>query len=74
MLINKKNNNILYSGIGAKTVYITVFIIFALYSLSIIFALSWSVLQSLKENVEFWDDMISLPKDAVFQLFICIRI
>ncbi|MCL2752263.1 MAG: hypothetical protein FWE62_05860, partial [Firmicutes bacterium] len=50
----------LYSG-GAKAAFRIAFSIFAVYAFIMIFIILWAFLQSLKDNYEFWDDMVSLP-------------
>lgn len=51
---------------GERIFFILVFIYFALYSLTIIYMLSWSFLSSLKENREFFNYPFSLPKKWLF--------
>jgi len=51
---------------GAKVIFIIAFIVFAFYSLTIVFSMLWVFIQSLKTNLEFWDDMISLPQKWLF--------
>ena len=51
---------------GTKIAFAIILTIFALYTFFILFAISWTFLQSLKGNKEFWRDMISLPKDWLF--------
>jgi len=49
-----------------KAAFAAAFIIFALYSLTIIFIMGWAFLQSLKTNREFINDLTSLPKSWLF--------
>jgi len=52
--------------ISAKAAVVVVFCIFAIYSISLVFTLGWTFLQSLKGNREFFRDMMSLPKSWLF--------
>ena len=52
---------------GEKVVFGVMFAVFALFAFSVIFALGWTFLQSLKSNMEFWDDKLSLPKNWLFK-------
>lgn len=53
-----------------KAVFITAFIIFAIYTLTIVYVLFWAVCSSLKEYHDFWDNMVSLPKVLRFDNYI----
>ena len=55
---------------GEKAAFIIAFAVFAIYALTIIFAVGWTFLQSLKSSLEFWDDWISLPKNWLFGNYI----
>ena len=55
---------------GEKAMFAVMFVVFALFSASVIFALVWAFFQSLKENLEFWDDMLSMPKKWLFSNYI----
>jgi len=59
-----------FRTIGERIMFAAVFVVFALFALSVIFALAWAFLQSLKTNTEFWDDMVSLPRDWLFSNYI----
>lgn len=46
--------------------FVVMFAVLALFAGSVIFSLGWAFLQSLKTNMEFWGDMLSLPKSWLF--------
>ena len=52
---------------GEKIMFGVVFVILALFAGSVIFALGWAFLQSLKTNLEFWDNMLSMPEKWLFK-------
>lgn len=51
---------------GEKVVFGIMFVVFLVYSLSVILSLVWAFFQSLKTNLEFWDNMRSFPKEWKF--------
>lgn len=51
---------------GAKAVYSVMLAIFYVYAILITYMLVWAILQSLKADREFSQDLISLPKDWLF--------
>ena len=53
-------------NIGAKAAFGVALAVFLIYSLSVLFALVWTFLQSLKDQMEFVRDKISLPKNWLF--------
>lgn len=50
-------------------VLVLVFIIFVLYSVSLIYPLVWAFFNSLKSNLEYFKDPFSLPKEWLFSNF-----
>jgi len=55
---------------GEKVVFGLVFCMLSLFAASILFAVGWAFLQSLKANLEFWNDMLSLPKNWLFSNYV----
>ena len=55
---------------GEKVVFALVFCMLSLFAASILFAVGWAFLQSLKANLEFWNDMLSLPKNWLFSNYV----
>jgi len=55
---------------GERAIFIAAFIIFAIYSLSLIYVLGWGFLNSLKTNIEFSDDTMSFPKKWLFENYV----
>ncbi len=54
-----------------EKVYLTIFfVIFVLYSFSLIFPFLWMALNSLKDNAEFFQDVWSLPKNWLFSNYV----
>jgi N-acetylglucosamine transport system permease protein len=53
-----------------KAVFIAAFVLFALYTLTIFYALFWAVSASLKEYHDFWGNMVGLPEKIHFQNYI----
>lgn len=49
-----------------KIFYILMFIIFALYTLSILYSLTWAFFSSLKDPLSFWDFNKLLPEEWLF--------
>ena len=49
-------------SIGAKILTSIVFLIFWLYAVTLVFAMGWTLMNSLKTNPEFFEDMMALPK------------
>ncbi len=49
-------------SIGAKILTSIVFLIFWLYAVTLMFAMGWTLMNSLKTNPEFFEDMMALPK------------
>ena len=60
-----KKENIRGSA-GAKITFGVALAVFAVYSLTIVFAIGWMFMQSLKTNMEFIKDMVSFPKSWLF--------
>lgn len=61
----KTENKIRRSG-GERVVFAIAFVIFAVYALSVIYAVLWAFNQSLKGNIEFFDNMAGLPDRPLF--------
>lgn len=59
-ILNKRRS------IGERIAFGIAFIIFALYSLSIILMFVWVFLSSLKSNREFWNEPFGLPENWLF--------
>lgn len=57
-------------GIGAKIITSVVFMIFWVYAVSLIYAMGWAFMNSLKGNLEFFEDMMSPPKRWLFSNYI----
>lgn len=57
-------------GIGAKIITSIVFMIFWVYAVSLIYAMGWAFMNSLKGNLEFFEDMMSPPKRWLFSNYI----
>ena len=55
---------------GAKIAFGVAFAVFAVYSLTHIFALGWAFIQSFKTNLEFFNNMRSLPEKWLFRNYI----
>lgn len=69
--IRKENDRALRnSGVGATVTTVIAYIIFASYTLLLLFILGWGFLQSLKENREFFRDMLALPQKWLFSNYI----
>ena len=49
-------------SIGAKILTSIVFLIFWAYAVTLVFAMGWTLMNSLKTNPEFFEDMMALPK------------
>lgn len=65
-----KENKKIRRSRGAKIVFGIAFVVFAVYAILIYSMIGWGFLQSLKANREFWNDMVSLPKDWLFSNYI----
>ena len=57
-------------GVGAKIITSIVFMIFWVYAVSLIYAMGWAFMNSLKGNLEFFEDMMSPPKRWLFSNYI----
>lgn len=57
-------------GVGAKIITSVVFMIFWVYAVSLIYAMGWAFMNSLKGNLEFFEDMMSPPKRWLFSNYI----
>lgn len=57
-------------GVGAKVVTSVAFLIFWIYAVSLVYAMGWAFMNSLKSNMEFFEDMMSLPKQWLFSNYI----
>lgn len=49
-------------SVGAKILTCIVFLIFWAYAVTLVFAMGWTLMNSLKTNPEFFEDMMALPK------------
>ena len=49
-------------SVGAKILTCIVFLIFWVYAVTLVFAMGWTLMNSLKTNPEFFEDMMALPK------------
>jgi len=63
-IFKNKNSSLAYKrrSKAEKTVFTVVFIVFALYSISIILFFGWALLSSFKTNREFFGNTIKLPE------------
>lgn len=68
--MSKSKDTIFHKGISGKIIGAVILIIFALYTLSIFFALIWTFFSSLKSYAEFWDFENILPKDWLFSNYV----
>ena len=57
-------------GVGAKIITSVAFLIFWIYAVSLVYAMSWAFMNSLKSNMEFFEDMMSLPEKWLFSNYI----
>ncbi len=57
-------------SVGAKVITSVAFMIFWLYAVSLVYAMGWAFMNSLKSNMEFFEDMMSLPKQWLFSNYI----
>lgn len=48
-------------SLGAKILTSVVFLIFWVYAVTLLYAMAWTVMSSLKTNPEFFEDMMALP-------------
>ena len=53
-----------------KSVFLVVFILFTIYSITLVYPFIWTFLSSLKTNSEFFDNTFALPNEWLFQNFI----
>jgi len=51
---------------GGRIAFAIAFVVFAAYTLTIIYPLIWTFYNSLKTNLEFFDDLLALPKQWLF--------
>jgi len=49
-------------SVGAKILTCIVFLIFWVYAVTLVYAMGWTLMNSLKTNPEFFEDMMALPK------------
>ena len=49
-------------SIGAKIITSIVFLVFWAYAVTLVFAMGWTLMNSLKTNPEFFEDMMAMPK------------
>ena len=49
-------------SVGAKILTCIVFLIFWAYAVTLVFSMGWTLMNSLKTNPEFFEDMMALPK------------
>ena len=47
---------------GAKILTSIVFLIFWIYAVTLVYAMAWTMMNSLKTNSEFFEDMMALPR------------
>ena len=47
---------------GAKILTSIVFLIFWIYAVTLVYAMAWTMMNSLKTNPEFFEDMMALPR------------
>lgn len=57
-------------SVGAKIITSVAFMIFWAYAVSLIYAMGWAFMNSLKTNIEFFEDMMSLPQQWLFSNYI----
>lgn len=62
-ILNRRNK-------GEKVVFGIVFVLLAVYAVSILYPILWIFLSSLKEPLEYAVDMVSLPKKWLFSNYI----
>ena len=58
------------TGKVAKAAFAIALIVFAVYSLCMIYTLAWAFMQSLKVNTEFWENMTGFPVNWLFSNYI----
>ena len=69
--MKRKERNILFlRNRKEKIVFGIVFVFFAVYALTYLYALSWMLMSSLKSNREFFASPFALPKDWLFVNYI----
>lgn len=66
----KIKEEVLHRTTGAKIAFAIAFVIFAVYAASIIYALVWAGLSSLKTNRQFNEDKLGLPPDWLFSNYV----
>lgn len=57
-------------SLGAKLLTSVAYMIFWFYAVSIIYAMGWAFMNSLKTNMEFFEDMMALPEKLLFSNYI----
>ena len=57
-------------GVGAKIITSVAFMVFWLYAATLVYAMGWAFMNSLKSNMEFFEDMMSLPEKLLFSNYI----
>ena len=53
-----------------KIVFTSVFVLFSLYAVSIIFPFVWAFLSSLKTDDEYYEKVFALPKQWLFTNYV----
>ena len=57
-------------GVGANILFTFVFIIFAIYAISLIYPFIWSFLNSIKTNEEYWSNSFNITTRPQWSNFI----
>ena len=57
-------------GVGAKVITSVVYMIFWVYAVSLLYAMGWAFLNSLREGHLFYEDMTAVPEEWLFSNYI----
>lgn len=57
-------------GVGAKIITSVVYMIFWVYAVSLVYAMGWSFLNSLREGHVFYEDMTAIPEKWLFSNYV----
>ena len=66
----KQKSNIFKKTTGQKIVFAIVFVLFALYAITLIYPFIWAFLSSLKTHTEFIMNRFSFPKNWIFRNYV----